>query len=198
VCGRGQIVDDSSRRLRQTRDVHRGYGAHLDSGAETLHTLKREERNANIFLACCFLAFFVVAFYVAQRRIVNSNTATYIVSPAYRVATFVPRRAMRIARALLRATVGPSGLQEVTATSTPSFAPVVGAESAPNSRKPPNGGERVGGAGEDGRANRAGKDGCTGGAGGEGGGCGDRGDGDDAWTDGERRDAVLAEGKAEL
>jgi hypothetical protein len=94
ITSRAQIVDDSSRRLRQTRDTHRGYSSYVESGAETLHSLRREERRANFAIAICFAVFFLVAAYVTQRRIANSNTATYIVKPALRVIT-LPARVLR-------------------------------------------------------------------------------------------------------
>jgi hypothetical protein len=130
-----QIVDDSSKRLRQTRDVHKGYVEHLDSGAETLRMLQREERNANIFLALCFFAFFFFAFFIAQRRIANSNTSTYIVSPMYRAVTFIPRRMGRLAQAVAQAAFGKSSPGDVGATPAPSFLPIVGSTAEPNARQ---------------------------------------------------------------
>jgi hypothetical protein len=74
--------------------VHLGYGEYVDSGTETLHSLRRDERRANFAIAICFAAFFLVATYVTQRRIANSNTATYIVSPVLRTVLF-PARVLR-------------------------------------------------------------------------------------------------------
>lgn len=130
-----KIVDDSSRRLKQVRDVHRGYGSHLDSGAETLHILNREERNANLFLAFCFLSFFLVALYVSQRRIGNSNTVTFLVKPAFRTATMPFRVLMAIVRSV---TGGGRSKRSAMTTPKPSFAPVPGVGSPPSARKPPD------------------------------------------------------------
>lgn len=100
------VVDDSSRVLGKTRDVHVGYGEGIDSGAETLQMLMRDEKRANCFLGTCFVAFFLVAVFIAHRRVSKSNTATFIVRPIYRVATFVPRKFARISRALVGAVFG--------------------------------------------------------------------------------------------
>lgn len=128
-----QIVDDSSKRLRQTRDVHKGYKDHLDSGAETLRMLQREERNANIFLALCFFAFFFFAFYIAQRRVANSNTSAYIVTPIYRVTTFVPRRMLRLLSYAARVAFRKSS---PSASPEPAVPTVIGSDAEPSARQP--------------------------------------------------------------
>jgi hypothetical protein len=95
-----QIVDDSSRRLRKTLEVHRDYGDHVRSGSGTLRDLKREELKANIAIGVCSFIFFCVAAHVAHKRITTSNTATFIVRPAVRTVA-LPFRVLRaIARAI--------------------------------------------------------------------------------------------------
>jgi hypothetical protein len=94
-----QIVDDSSRRLRKTLEVHRDYGDHVRSGSGTLRDLKREELKANIAIGVCSFIFFCVAAYVAHKRIATSNTATFIVRPAVQTVALP----FRILRAIARA-----------------------------------------------------------------------------------------------
>lgn len=89
----GMVVEESSRRLRMTRDQHGRYGETLGSGAGTLSELKRSDLIANIAVVLSFALFFFVAAYVAQRRISTSNTATFVVRPIVKIA-FAPVRIM--------------------------------------------------------------------------------------------------------
>lgn len=139
----GGVVDDSSRVLGKTRDVHVGYGEGIDSGAETLQMLVRDEKRANCFLGTCFVAFFLVAVFIAQRRVSKSNTATFIVRPIYRVATFVPRRFARISRALFGAVVGSGSKSKGNERGSGKEVDVIAGSGEKSSRqtKPPEGGK---------------------------------------------------------
>lgn len=95
--------------------------------------LQREERNANIFLALCFFAFFFFAFYIAQRRVANSNTSTYIVTPVYRAATFVPRRMLRLVGYVTRVAFRKSS---PPVSPEPAVPNVIGSDAEPSARQP--------------------------------------------------------------
>lgn len=98
----GRVVDESSRRLRRTRDQHGRYGESLGSGAKTLSELRRTDLIANIAVVLSFAVFFFVAAYVAHRRVSSSNTATFLVRPAAKIV-FTPVRIMvRIVAFVLR------------------------------------------------------------------------------------------------
>lgn len=84
-------MDQSSSRLRSTRDQHKTYAGKLGSGAQTLSELRWAERKANLVLGVSIAVFFIVALLVTQKRLANSNTATFIVRPAMTLATFPVR-----------------------------------------------------------------------------------------------------------
>lgn len=87
----GNVVEESSRRLRMTRDQHGRYGDTLASGGETLGQIRRTKRVANVAVGVSFFVFFAVAFFVARKRVVNSNLATFVVRPTMKVV-FAPVR----------------------------------------------------------------------------------------------------------
>lgn len=98
----GLVLDESSRRLRRTRDQHGRYGETLRSGFATLSELKRSDVVANIAVVLSFALFFIVAAYVAHGKISRSNMATFLIRPAAKIA-FAPVRILaRITEFVLR------------------------------------------------------------------------------------------------
>lgn len=83
----GGVLDESSRRLRMTRDRHASYGHVLASGAATLKDLKTVDLIANVAVLVSFVFFFLVAGYVVNRRLARSNTVVFIVRPAVKIVT---------------------------------------------------------------------------------------------------------------
>ncbi|CAN8063176.1 unnamed protein product [Agarophyton chilense] len=83
----GDVVDESTRRLKMTSDQHSVFADDIVSGRSTLKSIRRTDLLANLVLVLCFALFFVVAAYVANRRLQNSNIATFVVRPTYKVAS---------------------------------------------------------------------------------------------------------------
>ncbi|KAI0566197.1 lipase [Gracilaria domingensis] len=83
----GDVVEESTRRLRRTTDQHGVYADGIVSGASTLKSIRRTDLVANLVLVLCFALFFVAAAYVTNRRIQNSNIATFIVRPTYKIVS---------------------------------------------------------------------------------------------------------------
>lgn len=94
----GEVVEESGRRLRMTRDRHGTYGEGLSSGASTLGDLKRTELVANVIVAAGVLFFSIVAAYVVNKKLSNSNTATFLVRPAMKVVLAPVRLVSRFFR----------------------------------------------------------------------------------------------------
>lgn len=85
----GSIVDLSTQRLRSTRDQHGMTQGALRRGGKTLRHLRTSEALANVVVILSFGIFFVVAGYVASRRLRSSIVASVIIRPAAKVA-FAP------------------------------------------------------------------------------------------------------------
>lgn len=83
----GDVISESSRRLRMTKTQHGRYGEALLSGGETLKSIRRTDVIANVLLILSFVLFFVIAAHITRRKVVNSNIAAFIVRPGVRVAS---------------------------------------------------------------------------------------------------------------
>lgn len=83
----GDVVEESTRRLKLTRNQHVTYGETVTSGQSTLKSIRRTELFANFVVVLCFALFFVAAAYVANRRLQNSNINAFIVRPTVNIAS---------------------------------------------------------------------------------------------------------------
>ncbi|CDF33604.1 unnamed protein product [Chondrus crispus] len=94
-----------------TRDQHGRYGEKLGGGRDTLREIRNTERKANVIVVACVVLFFVVAVFVARRKVVNSNTATFLVRPMMRIVFAPVRIASRVFGFVFRRRGGASANQ---------------------------------------------------------------------------------------
>lgn len=96
----GNVIDESTRRLRMTRNQHGRYGESLSSGAVTLKSIRRSEMVANLLIVLSFAFFFLAAAYVTKQRLANSNISTFVLRPSMKVASLPVRILAWMVRAI--------------------------------------------------------------------------------------------------